>query len=45
MEAKLMEAKMEQMASAARMEVLYEEAINSMRAYNGQEPLKSESND
>lgn len=31
-------AKVEQMASASRMEELYEEAIKAMRTYSGQDP-------
>lgn len=40
MEVQLMEAKMEQMASAARVEELFTEAIAAMRSYSGQEPLE-----
>lgn len=37
-EVNLMEKKAESMASAQRMEELYEEAIAAMRAYGGHEP-------
>lgn len=36
----LQKAKRENMASAARVEELYGDAINAMRSYAGQEPLK-----
>lgn len=39
MEVSLLEAKREAMESAARVEELYSDAINAMRAYNGQAPL------
>lgn len=39
MDVQLMEAKKEQMASAARMEELYEQAIASMRTYQGQQTV------
>lgn len=39
-ENKLLQAKIEAMASQARMEELYSSAINAMRAYGGQEPLE-----
>lgn len=42
METELLEAKREMMASAARVEELYTEAIKAMRAYAGQEPLELE---
>lgn len=38
-EVALLEAKIEGMASAARVEELYGAAINAMRQYAGQEPL------
>lgn len=38
-ENELLEAKREMMASAARIEELYAEAINAMRSYAGQQPL------
>lgn len=41
MEVSLMEQKRESMASAARVEELYSDAINAMRSYAGQEPLPS----
>jgi len=34
----LLAAKVEQMASASRMEELYENAIRAMRSYSGQDP-------
>lgn len=40
-EIELMEAKAKNMASAANMEKLYNEAINAMRTYSGQAPLNS----
>lgn len=39
-EVKLQRAKREAMASAARVEELYESAINAMRAYAGQPPIE-----
>jgi hypothetical protein len=36
----LLEAKIEAMASAKRVEELYETALNAMRSYAGQEPLE-----
>lgn len=39
-EVSLLQAKRENMASAARVEQLYESAINAMRSYAGQEPLQ-----
>lgn len=39
-EVSLMKAKREAMASAARVEELYGAAIDAMRAYAGQDPLK-----
>lgn len=44
-EAELMEAKKEQMASAKKIEELYEGAIKAMRQYNGQEPPQKEGDD
>lgn len=38
----LLVAKMEQMASVARIEKMYEEAINAMRGYSGKGPLELE---
>lgn len=38
----LTDAKIEQMASVARQEELYKEALSAMRAYSGQTPLPSE---
>lgn len=40
-EVSLMEAKRANMAALGRMEELYGEAINAMRAYAGQKPLES----
>lgn len=45
METELLGAKKEMMASAARIEELYTAAIQSMRAYAGQEPLQLEGSD
>jgi hypothetical protein len=42
-EVELQKAKMEQMASAARVEELYIGALNAMRSYQGQPPLEVES--
>lgn len=39
---RLTDAKIEQMASVARQEELYKEALSAMRAYSGQAPLPSE---
>lgn len=36
----LLEAKIEAMASAKRVEELYEEALNAMRSYAGQDPVE-----
>jgi hypothetical protein len=41
----LQQAKRENMASAARVEELYTEAITAMRKYNGQEPLPTSDDD
>lgn len=38
----LIQAKRDNMVSAARVEELYGEAINAMRAYSGQAPLDSD---
>jgi hypothetical protein len=40
-ENKLLEAKIESMASQKRVEELYSAALNAMRTYAGQEPLES----
>jgi hypothetical protein len=40
-ENELLTAKVEQMASQARMEELYSKAIESMRSYGGQEPMET----
>lgn len=40
LESSLLEAKREAMASAARVEELYGEAIAAMRRYNGQDPIE-----
>lgn len=42
-ENELLEAKVEAMASAARIEELYAEAISAMRSYSGNEPISHES--
>lgn len=39
---RLTDAKIEQMASAARQEELYSKALDAMRAYSGQDPIPSE---
>lgn len=44
-EVELQKAKIEAMASHQRMEVLYAEAINAMRAYSGHGPVESEDPD
>jgi len=36
----LLQAKVEQLASAKKVEELYEQALNAMRQYNGQEPIE-----
>lgn len=36
----LLDAKREQLASAARVEELYKSALDAMRTYSGQEPLE-----
>lgn len=36
----LLVAKSEQLASAKRVEELYDDAINAMRKYNGQDPIE-----
>jgi hypothetical protein len=42
-EVELQKAKMEQMASSARIEELYIGAMNAMRSYQGQPPIEVES--
>jgi cell division protein FtsL len=42
-ENELMRAKIEALASAARVEELYTTALNAMRSYAGQEPMYEES--
>lgn len=42
MEVGLLKAKAEAMASAKRVEEMYGQALNAMRAYNGQDPLDAE---
>lgn len=44
-ENELLRAKVEQLASAKRIESLYENALNAMRTYAGQEPLEIDYND
>ena len=44
-ENKLLDAKVESMKSAKRVEELYEEALNAMRSYAGQEPSNSDAYD
>lgn len=41
-ENELLKAKVEQMASAKRIEELYAEALNAMKSYAGQEPLEED---
>lgn len=41
-ENELLAAKVESMASAKRVEELYEEALNAMRTYAGQDPIEHE---
>lgn len=41
-ENELLRAKVEAMASAKRVEELYEDALNAMRQYNGQDPEEDE---
>lgn len=41
-ENELLKAKIEQMASAKRIEELYSEALNAMKSYTGQEPLEED---
>lgn len=41
-ENKLLEAKIEQLASAKRIEELYETALNAMRSYAGLDPIEVE---
>lgn len=40
LETELMQAKIESMASAQRVEALYSEALNAMRSYSGQPPVE-----
>lgn len=40
-EVELAKAKIEAMASAGRIEAMYGEALNAMRAYGGHEPLEA----
>jgi len=42
-ENELLEAKIQALASAQRVEELYETALNAMRSYAGQEPMELES--
>ncbi len=42
-EVELQKAKMEQMASAARIESMYADALNAMRSYQGQPPIEVDS--
>lgn len=42
-ENELLQAKVEAMASAARIEELYSAAIDAMRSYSGNEPIREES--
>jgi hypothetical protein len=41
----LLQAKVDALASAKRVEELYESALNAMRAYSGQEPLEFDEDD
>jgi hypothetical protein len=41
----LLQAKIEAMASAKRVEELYKQALNAMREYAGQEPMELEDDD
>lgn len=41
----LLDSKVEQMASAGRIEALYQEALDAMRLYSGNSPLSEESED
>lgn len=41
----LLDAKVESMASAKRVEELYGQALNAMRAYSGQDPLDFDDED
>ncbi len=42
MDVELLKAKAEAMASAKRIEEMYGQALNAMRAYNGQDPLEED---
>lgn len=42
MEVELLKAKAEAMESQKRIEEMYGQALNAMRAYNGQDPLETE---
>lgn len=42
MEVGLLKAKAESMASAKRVEEMYGQALNAMRAYNGQDPIEED---
>ena len=44
-ENELLKARVEQLASAKRIEELYETALNAMRTYAGQEPIDDEEYD
>lgn len=44
-ENELLRAKVESMASAKRIEELYEDALNAMRTYAGQEPIEFDDED
>ncbi len=44
-ENRLLDAKMEQMATAGRIEELYEAAIDAMRTYAGQDPIDRQQDD
>jgi len=44
-ENELLKARVEQLASAKRVEELYETALNAMRTYAGQEPISDEDYD
>lgn len=41
----LLSAKAEQIASSKRIEALYEEAMNAMRSYSGQDPISFDEDD
>lgn len=44
-ENKLLDAKVEQIASAKRVEELYTEALGAMRSYAGQDPIEHDDDD